>query len=535
MLLVDVVRHAEDRYASREAVICGSYRLTYQTLIQRARRLVSGLHELGCLPGERVAIVADNCHRVIELYLAAAISGLVAVPCNGAGSTDDVRRMLRHCEPRVVLGSDADRRRLCAATEGLPGARVVTWTDDCTETRDQIVTGGGEYEWLIQRHPPAGYTSELTEESLFALLHTTGTAAEPKAVMVSQRMQVETVLAELSVLCFPVGTYVQAGSLLFCSGLGMTFQALLTGGAQVLVRDAHLHPERILATAEAERADGARFLSQLVHVRDVGHYDLRSLRYLIQGGFHLDPTHFRTLIGRFGPILIHGYGCTEAGGVASLTPAEYWHAGTLDEGRLRSCGHPLPGVTVRVVDAAGVTVPPGTPGEVLVRTRALMSGYWRNTEATDCALRDGWLHTRDLGMVDDDGYVFLLGKNEAPSATPTYHALDVETVLCGYWAVADCASFSQRLPSGAVRVVAVVEPHPDTRIDVDDLRAFCRRYLAAHEVPTEVHVVERLPRNPVGKVLRRVLRERYLGETLPEPFPVGPHVEGELSQQSARS
>ena len=288
----------------------------------------------------------------------------------------------------------------------------------------------------------------------------------------------------------------------------MIVQAMLTGGKQVLLNSNVAN--HILRAIEEEHADGARYLPQLVHAHELNTYNVSSLKYMIQGGYHLNPCHFQTVVERFGPILIHGYGATETGGIASLTPDQYWRDGTFDDQYIRSCGHALPGVTIRIVDEYGNVLPPGETGEVLVHTRALMPGYWRNPAATAQAIGDGWFHTHDIGLLDENAYLFLMARNETPSGVPTCEALDVDTLLCRHASVADSATFARLTPNGCRTIVAVVEPRPGARLQVDALMAYCRCQLAENDKLLEIHVVDCMPRNTSGKILRRQLREQYL-------------------------
>jgi len=514
MLVTDIVRHAGKRYGEREAIVCGKHRLTYDTLIERSSRLVSGFLKMGLRPQDRIAIIAQNCHRAVELYIVAALSGFVAVPVKVQYSVDEIQEMLQNTSPSLILANVSDEEKVREAASTLSHVQFVWWDDDAHEHPYTYTTGGGEYEWLISRNDPYEISSVPGEDALFALLYTTGSTAQEKAVMVTQRTQVETVLSEFSELCFPVGTYVQSGSLLFSSGAGMVVQAMLTGGKQILLNGVHTNPEHILQTIEMEHADGARYQPQLVHSRTIDSYNLSSLRYIIQGGYHLNPSHFHMFVERFGPILIHGYGSTEAGAIASLIPEEYWHNGVLDDVYIRSCGRALPGVTIRVVDADGNPVPPGVVGEVLVHTRALTPGYWRNLVATKDAIRDGWLHTHDLGFLDEKSYLFLLPRNENPAGIPTFQAIDIDAVLCRHPTVADSATFSRPTSDGQRHIVAVVELHADATVKEEELITFCHHKLPEQDIPTTVHITDHMPRNTAGKVLRRTLRERYLRDDL---------------------
>lgn len=499
MLLADVVRHAAQWHGDSVAVVCGPMRLTYRQLIDRGMRLATALTEAGCGAGQRFAVVGDNCHRIIEAYVAAAVSGAVVVPLKATLSAGELAALLASAGPRLLLAGEEcqDVLRVGGALDRVP----VTWW------------GAGQrtgYDEMVARAQPWPSGRMPTRDGLFALLATTGSTDHPKLVTVRQEAQVVTAVAELTAFAFPLGVYVQSGSLLVSSGVGMTVQCMLTGGTQVLVADAVGFPERALAAIAAEHADGARINPPLLHAAEDGHYRLSSLRYLLQGGYHLNPVHTEALVDLFGPILIHGYGITEAGGLATLLPRDYWNGRRLNLDRLRSSGRPLPGVQLAIQNGHAATVSPGTEGEVVVRTRALTQGYWRDRQANKRAFRGGSYHTGDRARLDPDGYLTLAPREESRTGdATTAEGLQQETVLCRHPAVADSAVFVRKLPfAGKRRVVAVVELRPGRRVGAEELATHCRDHLAGPEIPQRIEIVESLPRNAAGKVLRRQLRRR---------------------------
>jgi acyl-CoA synthetase (AMP-forming)/AMP-acid ligase II len=234
------------------------------------------------------------------------------------------------------------------------------------------------------------------------------------------------------------------------------------------------------------------------------------LRYITYGGSPITPTLLEQAVARLRCGFTQMYGMTEAsGGVVALTPDDHREA---KPHRLASAGRAMLGVELGIIDRAGNRLAEGQVGEIVVRSRAVMAGYWQRPEATaetiDC---DGWLHTGDIGVLDEDGYLTVLdrAKDTIVSGAENVYPLEVENVLSSHPDVAEVAVIGIPSARWGEEVKAVIVARPGAIIDSARLIDWSRERIAAYKAPKSVDIVEALPRNPNGKVLRRVLREPY--------------------------
>jgi acyl-CoA synthetase (AMP-forming)/AMP-acid ligase II len=237
--------------------------------------------------------------------------------------------------------------------------------------------------------------------------------------------------------------------------------------------------------------------------------DFSSLELIVYGASPAPLELLRNALRTFGCALGQLYGLTEStGGVTYLAPEDH---GEHAIERMRSCGTPLDGVEIKVVDAEGRELPPGEVGEVICRTPQVMLGYWNLPEATARAVRDGWLYTGDAGYRDEDGYLYIYDriKDMIISGGENIYPAEVESALFGHPAVADVAVIGVPDEQWGEAVKAIVVKKADASIDADDLIGYARTRIAGYKVPRSVDFLPALPRNPSGKILKRELRKPY--------------------------
>jgi acyl-CoA synthetase (AMP-forming)/AMP-acid ligase II len=237
---------------------------------------------------------------------------------------------------------------------------------------------------------------------------------------------------------------------------------------------------------------------------------LPHLRYITYGGSPISPALLEQAVGRLHCGFTQMYGMTEAsGGVVALTPDDHREA---RPHRLASAGRAMLGVELGIVDRTGARLAAGQVGEVVVRSRAVMAGYWQRPEVTaETVDADGWLHTGDIGALDADGYLTVLdrAKDTIVSGAENIYPLEVENVMASHPAVAEVAVIGIPSPRWGEEVKAIVVPRPGMSIDAAQLIDWTRKRIATFKSPKSIDIAESLPRNPNGKVLRRVLREPY--------------------------
>lgn len=509
-------------FPEQEVLVFESQRLTYGHLSAAVGQLAGALRGLGVRPGERVAVMQTNSARYVEAIFAVARLGAIVVPLNFRAKVEEVRHMLATAEVALALGGPRYVPLLQEAGEGLGPLRQVL-------VLEGEAAGAPALDTLLSATAPVEEEAEVEDEDLAVILYTSGTTALPKGVMLTH--------GDFSAFVFGTvepadgsdrGATLLAVPLHHVAGLSAVFTAVF-GGRRLVVLP-QFEPQAWLATVERERITHAflvpTMLKRVLDEPSFGQYDLASLQILSYGAAPMPLPVIRRAIERFPKTVgfINAFGQTETTStVTMLGPEDHRLEGSPEEverklRRLASIGRPLPDVELRIVDEAGKEVPRGQVGEIVVRSARTMRGYLGQDEATRATIdAEGWLHTRDLGWMDEDGYVYLAGRtsdmiirggeNIAPD--------EVEAVLHLHPAVEEAAVVGLPDEEWGERVAAVVVPRVGASLTADELIAFCRQRLASFKKPEVVVFVDELPRNPMGKVLRRELRAQLSSGALP--------------------
>ena len=483
------LRRAMAVAAERPAVSFEGAELTYADVWDRCRRLAGGLHALGLGRGDRVAVLAQNSHRYLELYQAIPAAGMVLVPLNHRHSDAELRYALADSGARVLF---AERD-----VAGLP------------ESVEHVVEAGDGHEALVARAEPADFPDDLGEDDLAGLFYTGGTTGASKGVMLCHRSLVANAMHLQAFWPFgPDTRFLLVAPMFHLAGTLAVLATVWHGARQVLMRafDAAglldlVERERITATQVVPSMLAAITEEQLARPRDVS-----SLRFLTFGGAPSATETLRRAHRAFPRAeLMTMYGTTET---APLVTAVRHVEARLDAPQARSCGQSLVGVETRIVDPGDRTpVPVGEVGEVAVRGPNVMLGYWQKPEQTAAVLTGGWYHTGDLGRLDDDGYLYLVdrAKDMIVTGGENVYSTEVEDVLYRHPAVLEAAVFGIPDARWGEAVHAVVVPRSD--VTEEDLIAHCREAIGGYKVPKRIELRdEPLPKSGAGKVLKRELR-----------------------------
>ncbi len=504
---------------------------TYAALADRVARAAGALRALGVEPGDRVAALDTNTPAVLEALYAAASLGAVFVPLTYRAHPRELAAMLGVAAPRLLLAGERyveiGRRALTERGDPRqPGASADAPTSPprlvaLEDVADPSAADVPSLAALAQAAEPVEPVA-VADDDLAVLMFTSGTTAAAKAVMLAHADLVSYVFGTAEPADgSDVGAVLIAAPLYHVAGLGAALAATWAGRRIVLLRQ--FDAAEWLALVAAERVTHA-FLVPTMLKRVLDHpafaaADLASLQVLSYGAAPMPLAVIRRAIATFPPSVrfFNAFGQTEtASTVTALGPDDHRLDGPPEqvERRLRhlaSVGRPLPDVEVRILDAEGRPLPPGQVGEIAIRAGRLMRGYYGQAEATRAALQDGWLRTRDLGWLDDDGYLYLTGRqsdliirggeNVAPE--------EVEAVLETHPAVDEAAVIGLPDEEWGERIAAVVVPRPGADLSAAALVDYCRARLASYKKPETVFFADTLPRSAVGKLLRRELRARY--------------------------
>jgi len=460
---------------------------TFRELHDRVSRIAAALSRGGFSVGDRLAILLPNEPEYIELIYACTWLGVIAVPLNTRLSAAELDRVLADATPRGLIRHSS----LPAPTAQLPWQLVID--------EEPLDVGSTSC-------PDALYDPE----AILAFIYTSGTTGRPKGVVLTHA----NILADLDHVNYWMpykegGVYLHAAPIFHIADFPIMFAAPAFGARQVTLPK--FSPRAFCEAVARERVTHTVLVPTMINLlsqfQEIGKYDLSSLEVLGYGGSPMAPG----LIHRTRELLPHlelvqVYGLSETGFLTGLQDHEH------TEERLLSCGRTCPGIDLRVVDESGKEVGTGRPGEVVVRGANVMRRYWNDPEETAVAFRDGMFRTGDVGYQDADGYVYIMDrlKDMIVTGGENVYPGEVEAVIYEHPAVREAAVFGIPDPQWGELVMAYVVLKPGAALSADDLRAYCRRSLANYKIPRRVELSEtELPKNGSGKVLKRVLRERF--------------------------
>ncbi len=507
MTVGDLLLQSAERFPDKEALIYQETRLNYAKLLERVDRLSNGLHSLGLRPGDRMGLYLYNSHQAYEALLAGARAGLVFVPLNFMLSGRELATIARHAGVRAVVSEPDLFPTLAPQLAALPAVEHVIGLGE-------VQGASVEYEDLLQNAPARPPAISVDAGELFGLMYTSGTTGLPKGVMLSHG-NIATHAAHM-VRDYRIGEgsrglialpYFVGASL---NGIGLP--CFSQGSTVVILR--RFAPAEFLQAIARERITHVQvvptLLVRLLESDALGRCDTSSLEIFGYGSAPMPVDRLRQALEIFGPCFAQMYGLTETCAMATcLRPEEH----LLDEPesvRLGSCGRPVEGVEVRIVDQTGIPVATGEVGEAVIRGPTVMRGYWEMPELTAATVKQGWFHSGDLAYRDEEGYIFLTDRKKDMIITGGFNVYpkEVEEVLYTHPSVFECAVIGVPDADWGEAVRAIVAPRPGARVTEEELLGFCREHLSAFKRPKSVGFVEEIPRNPSGKVLKRVLREQ---------------------------
>ncbi|CAB3392982.1 conserved protein of unknown function [Kyrpidia spormannii] len=491
----------EELSGEKVAIVCGDHRWTYRSLNRRVNRLANALNDLGVREGDRVAVLLPNGSEILEFLFACAKLGAILVPINFRLAPEEVRYIVEDAVP-VCL---AYHRMFAATVDPLQGE------DNGVRHWIRVGTPAGEaspdlgYEALVEGGSEEEPERDISLDRVHMMMYTSGTTGKPKGALLTHGNTTWNVVNTLGRI--PVGEdeiTLTVAPLFHIGAMNILTTPTLYRGGTVVVED-RFDPLRLLEAIERERVTSlflvpAMWLA-LLQVADFERYDLRSLRFAVSGGAPCPLTVIEFFQERGVPFF-EGFGMTETSPSVCILDGA-------DAPRKRgSVGKPLMHVDVRIVDDADRDVPMGEVGELLVRGPSVMVGYWNRPRETREALRDGWLHTGDLARRDEEGFLYLVDRKKDMIITggENVYPVEVEQVLYRHPKIREAAVVGIPDDRWGESVKAVVAVKEGESLTLEELRAFCDGKLARYKIPRVLEVVEALPRNAAGKVLKTVLR-----------------------------
>ena len=513
---VRFLRYAEQQYPGKTAVVCRNERFTYGQFAERASRLAGGLRDLGVTPGERVAFLSLNCHRLLEAYFGVLEARTVLLPLNIRLAPDELTYILNDAEAKVLflqkefsdlVGSFRERLSTVKSFALLDGTPRAEWL--MPPNYDDLLAAAVPYRPDIM---------EFDEDAVGELFYTSGTSANPKGVMLTHRNIYLHALSTVLVHETPSdAAHLHTIPLFHANGWGAAHTLTMKASKHVMI--SRFDTTEVFGLIERERVQSIGLVPAmavaLVNSPDLRKYDLSSLKWVNLGGAASSPSLVREVEAKFGCTCYSGYGLTETAPVLSTSLMKHgltWQGEERFAGQAMT-GYAVPGVEMRVVDANDHDVPRDgkAVGEIVARSDGVMKGYWKQPEATAEVMRGGWFHTGDMATWNQEGYILIVDRKKdiIVSGGENVSSLEVEKTLLAHPEVLETAVIPVPDTKWGEIPKALVVRKPGAQVTEGELIEFCRSHLAGYKCPRTVEFLESLPKTGTGKVLKRELRKKY--------------------------
>ena len=494
----------ETTLATPDAEVCrfAGTATTYRELDEQSGRLAAGLRAAGLTPGAVVALQLPNIPQFLVAYFGALKAGLVVLPLNPLLMAPELEYHLTDSAASLLIGFEgmhAEAAKACETT-GVPLYLVGMGQGPLPE-------GARAFGELLRPAPldePGGVPRAPDDTAV--LVYTSGTTGRPKGAELTH--------FQLYMNCTVAGGLFGARSddmvlavlpFFHVFGLSSVINVFVRyGGCLSIVP--RFAPAAVLDAIEADRCTVIGGVPTMLHALaqlDITGRDLSALRVAVSGGASLPEDVMRTFEDKYGIEVLEGYGMTETASSSSFNRP--------GDRKVLSIGKPLWGVQMRVVDSSDRPLPPGRDhvGEILIRGHNVMKGYLGRPEATAETLRGGWLHTGDLGFVDEDGFYFIVDRAKDLVIRGGYNVYprEIEEVLYAHPAILEAAVIGKPDERLGEEVVAVVALRPGHSASAEEIIAYTRQRLAAYKYPREIRFLAELPKGPSGKILKAALRD----------------------------
>lgn len=508
--LGDIPRCAAVLWPDNIAVVFEGKHYTYKQFNERINKFANFLITSGCKKGDGLAVMADNCSKYLEVYFAAAKIGVRVTPVNVRLGDDEIAYIIQDSETACFVVGDAYEEKIKRMKDNLKN--IKTWV-----TLDNPVPGFLDYDNVLEMSlasEPDLDQFNIQEDDLAILMYTGGTTGLPKGVMLSHRSAllagitaaIANGFTEDDSTCFVLPV--------FHVSWWPILAIFIVGGKVCINRKPSL--DTIFKLIEDEKCTHMNLVPTIygwmIDWPSIENYDLSSLRLLTYAGSPFPTEVLKKCIRKFGNKFAQGYGATETAGagISGLAIKEH-HLDGLKQKYLVSAGKPMPNSRVKIVDENDRTLGPGEYGEICVKGKHIMMGYWKNPKLTDAVLKGGWYHTGDMGYIDQDGYIFMTDRKADMiiSGGENVYPKEVEDIIYRHPAVRECAVVSAPDAKWGEVVQAVVVLHPDKQATAEEIIEHCKKHLAGYKCPKAVAFWNDIPKSIVGKIVKKDIKMKF--------------------------
>jgi acyl-CoA synthetase (AMP-forming)/AMP-acid ligase II len=505
----DLLTNTARSHPERAAWIWDGRTRTYGESNARADAVAHELTALGLQRGDRVALLMDNRPEVVEAMFGAWKAGMAAAPLNARFTPQEIEDHVADAGPRALIVGEELAEVIAALRHRLPSVEHVIQVGGDA--------GAGFRSWDDAMRATTPFESVAVEpDELAWLAYTSGTTGQPKGAMLTHGVLVFEVLGMLADF-FPLDAgHVGLHAAPLTHGSGHVALVFVTKGCSQVILSRHgFDVAGFLEQVERHRVNALFLVPTMVKMivdhPDVDRRDLSSLRWIFYGGSPMYVDDLARAHAKLGKIFIQGFGQTESPMTGTVLPAAEHDPGGPLAHRLASCGRARSGIQVRILDPDDRPVAAGEIGEICIRGGTVMKGYWRRPSESAETLRNGWLHTGDLGRMDADGYVYILdrSKDMVISGGLNIYPREIEEVLLTHPAVSEACVIGVPDAKWGEAVIAHLVLVPGGEASAEQVTGFVAARLAGFKKPKRIVFVDELAKTPYGKVDKKAIRAPY--------------------------
>jgi len=502
-LLQDICYEAVRKYGNRTAFDSDNDRITFDRLWERVSYIAGALSDLGLRRGERIGILSGNCSDYIVYHYAAAKIGAILLVLNTRHTANELIWALDDAATSALIIGEDYQSHLEALTEACGSIKFsigIGSVENVTYSTKDLADAGR----ALTAEPKLSTTDPIL------LIYTSGTTGRPKGAL--QTHEGSVMIDRLTAQALEIrqdDVYLAFMPYFHQAGLIRTRATLNNGGTNLI--PGKIDPQSLVSTLVKKRVSITMLVppydTLLTEIADREKLTFPALRYIIGAG-GAGPAHaegMRVFCERFDCRYMGIYGQTEVTGPATVISGEDYFS------KPYSCGRPMGGIDLQLWDERMRPAPAGTVGEIMIRSKTCIPGYWNNDEANQSLYTGDWLHTGDLARIDDDGFVYFMDRKKELIKTggENVYPREVEDVLRSHPAIADLAVIGLPDPAGwGEKVTVVIILKAGYALSLDQVKTHCRNKIAGYKIPKELKIVDVIPRNHSGKIKKLALKDQ---------------------------
>ncbi len=535
MILTETLAKALKLFSQKRAIVCGGKHWTYQEFGSRVHQLSRCLKGFGLKKDDKVAILHPNCHTFLEAYYAIPQIGAISVPINTRLSPREIAFILQDSESKILIADSMFKSQLDPIRKEIRGIKKILWTGEDQGTfspPDPLPKASARgrdgrnrsidlnYEEALRREDSDALpVPPMNGEDIAQIYYTSGTTGRPKGVMLSHKNVTMHALGTIAEVHLTDGdVWVHVAPLFHLADAWATWAVTWVGGTHVLVRE--FDARVVLETIQREKVTLTNLiptmLNLMVNHPDTGKFDYSSLRVLLSGGAPIAPEVVRKIVETFKCDYLQTYGMTETSPYLTLSVLKEHLKKLPREEQLRfksKTGREFIGVELKVVSEQGKEVKKDEKeiGEIIVKGDTVTKGYWKLPEETKKSIKEGWLYTGDMAVIDEEGYVTIVDRKKDMILTggENVYSTEVENVLYMVPAILECAVIGVPDQKWGEAVKAIVVLKPRQKATEQEIIQFCKERMAHYKAPKSIDFIEALPRTGSGKIHKKNLRDKY--------------------------